>query len=47
MEKKLLLEWLDKPYIDIPVLTNLEYIRSQWNTLNRTNKNVAQIKRIS
>ena len=43
-EKKLLIEWLDKPYTDIDILTNLEYIRSQWNTLNRNNKNVSQIK---
>jgi hypothetical protein len=45
-EKKSLIEWLDKPFIDINTLTNLEYIRSQWNTLNRDNKNVSQIKRI-
>lgn len=43
-EKKLLIEWLDNPYIDINILTNLEYIRSQWNSLNRDNKNVSQIK---
>jgi hypothetical protein len=45
-EKKMLIEWLDKSYIDINILTNLEYIRSQWNTLNRDNKNVSQINRI-
>lgn len=45
-EKKWLIEWLDKPYVDIKILTNLEYIRSQWNSLNRDNKNVSQIKRI-
>jgi hypothetical protein len=45
-EKKMLIEWLDKPYIDINILTNLEFIRSQWNSLNRDNKNVSQIKRI-
>ena len=45
-EKKMLTEWLDKPYTDINILTNLEYIRSQWNTLNRDNKNVSQIVKI-
>jgi hypothetical protein len=45
-EKKILIEWLDKPYTDINILTNLEYIRSQWNTLNRDNKNVSQIVKI-
>ena len=45
-EKKLLIEWLDKSYIDIKIVTNLEYIRSQWNSLNRDNKNVKQIIRI-
>ena len=45
-EKRMLIDWLDKPYIDINILTNLEYIRSQWNSLNRDNKNVSQIKRI-
>jgi len=45
-EKKMLIEWLDKPYTDINILTNLEYIRSQWNTLNRDNKNVSQIVKI-
>ena len=45
-EKKSLINWLDKPYYDLNILTNLEYIRSQWNTLNRDNKNVKQIKQI-
>ncbi len=45
-EKKSLIEWLDNPYIDINTITNLEYIRLQWNTLNRDNKNVSQINKI-
>lgn len=45
-EKKMLIEWLDKPYIDIDSFSNLEFIRLQWNTLNRDNKNVSQIKNI-
>jgi hypothetical protein len=45
-EKKLLIEWLDKPNKMVGVLTNLEVIRQQWNILNADNKNVSQIKRI-
>lgn len=46
-EKKLLIEWLDKPNkMVVGVLTNIEVIRQQWNMLNTDNKNVSQIKRI-
>lgn len=46
-EKKLLIEWLDKPNKMVGgVLTNIEVIRQQWNMLNTDNKNVSQIKRI-
>jgi hypothetical protein len=45
-EKKLLIEWLDKPNKDFELYTNLEVIRREWNLLNTDNKNVSQIKRI-
>jgi hypothetical protein len=46
-EKKLLIEWLDKPNKMVGgVLKNIEVIRQQWNMLNTDNKNVSQIKRI-
>jgi len=43
-EKKLLIEWLDKPNKIYSGFSNLEYIRLQWNGLNTDNKNVSQIK---
>ena len=45
-EKKLLIDWLDKPNNNLNLYTNLEIIRQQWNILNTDNKNVSQIKRI-
>ena len=45
-EKKMLIEWLDDNNSDADVYTNLEFIRLQWNVLNKNNKNVKQIKRI-
>jgi len=45
-EKKLLIQWLDKPNKDFELYTNLEVIRREWNLLNTDNKNVSQIKRI-
>lgn len=45
-EKKLLIEWLDKPNDNLNLYTNLEIIRQQWNMLNTDNNNVSQIKRI-
>jgi len=45
-EKKMLIEWLDKPNKIFNYLSNLEYIRLQWNGLNVDNKNVSQVKRI-
>ena len=45
-EKKLLIEWLDKPNNNLKLYTNLEIIRQQWNILNTDNKNVKQIIRI-
>lgn len=45
-EKKLLIDWLDKPNNNLSLYTNLEIIRQQWNVLNTDNKNVSQIKRI-
>lgn len=42
-EKDLLIEWLDKNNIDLPIYTNIHIIRYQWNTLNKDNKNVRQI----
>ncbi len=39
-EKKTLIIWLDKPNNLFANITNLEYIRGQWNTLNADNKNV-------
>jgi len=43
-EKQTLLEWLNKMNIDVPTITNLKMIITQWNILNRENKNVKQIK---
>ncbi len=43
-EKKLLIEWLDKPNKIYSGFSNLEYIRLQWNGLNVDNKNVSRIK---
>lgn len=45
-EKKMLIEWLDKPNKDLNLYTNIEIIRQQWNILNSDNKNVSQIKKI-
>jgi hypothetical protein len=45
-EKKMLIDWLDKPNKNLNLYTNLEIIRQQWNVLNTDNKNVSQIKRI-
>lgn len=45
-EKKLLIDWLDKPNNNLSLYTNLEIIRQQWNILNTDNKNVSQIKKI-
>lgn len=45
-EKKLLIDWLDKPNKDFELYSNLEVIRREWNILNTDNKNVSQIKRI-
>ena len=45
-EKKSLIEWLDLINEDLSFYTNLEVIRYNWNTLNKDNKNVSQIKRI-
>lgn len=45
-EKKMLIEWLDKPNNNLKLYSNLEIIRQQWNILNTDNKNVSQIKRI-
>lgn len=45
-EKKMLIDWLDKPNNNLILYTNLEVIRQQWNVLNIDNKNVSQIKRI-
>jgi len=45
-EKKMIIEWLDKPNKDFELYSNLEVIRSEWNILNTDNKNVSQIKRI-
>ena len=45
-EKKLLIEWLDKPNKIFSSLTNIQYIRLQWNALNTDNKNVSQISKI-
>ena len=45
-EKKMLIEWLDKPNKDLNLYTNIEIVRQQWNILNSDNKNVSQIKKI-
>jgi hypothetical protein len=45
-EKKELIDWLDIQNNDLTFYTNLEVIRYNWNTLNKTNKNVKQIKKI-
>jgi len=45
-EKKMLIDWLDKPNKFDTDKSNLEFIRMQWNFLNINNKNVSQIKRI-
>lgn len=45
-EKKELIKWLDEKNFQLKTLTNLEFIRLQWNTLNIDNKNVSQIKNI-
>ena len=41
-ERDDLILWLDRPY-KYGDQTNLEYIRSEWNTLNIDNPNVRQI----
>lgn len=43
-EKKELIKWLNTPYFDMTSMTNIQFIRLQWNVLNRDNKNVKQIK---
>lgn len=43
-EKKSLIEWLDNKNSDANLYTNIEFIRLQWNILNKSNKNVSQIK---
>lgn len=45
-QKRMLIEWLDKPNKILNSLSNLEFIRMQWNFLNTNNKNVSQIKKI-
>lgn len=45
-EKKLLIKWLDKPNRMFNEMTNIQFIRLQWNTLNIDNKNVSQIKKV-
>lgn len=45
-EKESLIKWLDLNNKDLTFYTNLEVIRYNWNTLNKDNKNVSQIKRI-
>jgi len=45
-EKKVLIDWLDNKNKDLNFYSNLEVIRYNWNTLNKDNKNVSQIKRI-
>lgn len=45
-EKKYLIKWLDDKNFQLNTLTNLEFIRLQWNTLNIDNKNVRQLKNI-
>lgn len=42
-ERDDLILWLDRPYHAIPTITNIEYIRTEWNTLNVDNSNVRQI----
>ena len=45
--KKELIIWLDRNTCNVPKsvnLTNYEFIRLQWNTLNTDNKNVKQIE---
>ena len=46
-EYKGLVEWLGKPNASLPRYTNLETIRSYWNTLNIDNNNVKQLGRIT
>lgn len=46
-EKKKLIKWLDEQNSDLSLYTNLETIRYNWNTLNKDNNNVSQIKRIT
>ena len=43
-EKKELIKWLDEINCDDKFRTNIEFIRIQWNVLNKDNKNVKQIK---
>lgn len=45
-QKRMLIQWLDKPNKILNSLSNLEFIRMQWNFLNTNNKNVSQIKKI-
>jgi len=45
-EKDSLIKWLDLNNDDLPFYTNLEFIRLQWNVLNKDNKNVKQINKI-
>ena len=42
-EKKMLIEWLDEPNVDAPMMSNYEMIRLQWNILNKHNRSVRQL----
>lgn len=43
-ERKELIEWLDEEHHDETGLTNLEFIRNQWNIMNLYNTNVKKFK---
>ncbi|MGE0077496.1 MAG: hypothetical protein AB7S48_06525 [Bacteroidales bacterium] len=43
-EKRLLIEWLNKPNTKLLVITNIQAIIYSWDTLNADNKNVRKIK---
>jgi hypothetical protein len=45
-EKNNIMLWLDRPNHFLNSMTNLEFIRLQWNVLNTDNKNVKQIIKI-
>lgn len=46
-EKKLLIEWLNSKNKNLKKYTNIEVIRFEWNTLNKDNKNVKQLSKIT